>query len=143
MDSATTPAIVSTTRINATALGALERLAWTRFQAWRLDEADALARRVITFDPARHWPHYLRGEIATRRKDWSAALSHYEGAIELGHDEPETLIRASQAAWRLGQTERARFYIERALEHRSLPQARRRSIESFARHVGAAHSTRA
>lgn len=137
MDVAATPAIVGTTWINATALGALERLAWTRFQTWRLDEADELARRVTLFAPARHWPHYLRGEIATRRKDWSAALSHYEGAIELGHDEPETLIRASQAAWRLARTERAKYYIERALGHRSLPQARRASIESFARHVGA------
>ena len=119
----------------AEVLRALEQQAWRHFLARRLDDAEELAMRILTFDHEHAWASYLLGEIAGKRHHPDAALEHYRRAISLGRQDAETLLRASESAMKLRLVQEAVSLMSAALRRPELDHARRRSIEAFLQNV--------
>ena len=124
-----------TSNLPAEVLRALEQQAWRHFLAHRLDDAEELAMRILTFYHEHAWASYLLGEIEGKRHNHSGALEYYRRALSLGRQDAETLLRASESAMKLRLVQEAVSLMTAALRRPELDPTRRRGIEAFLQNI--------
>lgn len=83
-------------------LAPLERRAVAAFEAGRLDEALAQARRLMALVPARADLHAFAGMVALKAGDPAAAAAHFAAAVERRPDYPEAHHNLGRARRALG-----------------------------------------
>jgi len=75
--------------MNARSLGALEGKAAATLEMGRVEEAEALCRRILEVRPQSAQALRLLGEAAYMRRDYDAALSYWKSSVAAGENDGE------------------------------------------------------
>ncbi len=95
---------------------AIAGAAWVSAQRAPYFASDqAFLARWIESDPSRAQPHISLGKLASRDRDFGAAVKHFSAALERAPEQPDTLNGLGLAFEALGQNERAEGTFRRAL----------------------------
>ena len=116
---------------NPNALIRLESEAHHRFSCYELQGATQVAEHLLWLDPSRSYPHYLLGEVARRRRDWSQAFDHFRLAHESGRDDVWTFYRLGEVEFHLGDRESAERWLHLALERAENDHSARKTVADF------------
>lgn len=92
---------------------ALLRAAEIGIEGGLADEAEALYRHALSVDPDSAAARFGLGKVAAARRDYRAAVGHFEAALGLAPEATEIEYPLGLAYRGLGDDERAREHIER------------------------------
>lgn len=95
---------------------AMLRMAADAFKAGRHAESDALCRRILSLVPGQPNTLHLLGLVRFNLRDYNAAISHLETALESFGDSAELHLQLGNAYCEIGDADRALSSFGRALE---------------------------
>lgn len=107
---------------------ALTELGWLEFEARRPETAEAWVRRAIAMNPYSPAAHYLLGRLQLRAAAWQPALQAFARALQEQPDHAEALVGMAEALIDLGDLDKARLAIRKALQL-GLADAHARHVE--------------
>ncbi|MGH9630391.1 MAG: tetratricopeptide repeat protein [Bryobacteraceae bacterium] len=80
--------------------------------------------RFVEIAPGSWQAHLLLGDLSRQRRDFPAAIQHYEAAARLQPENPAPLLGLGTAYWELGNDEQAIAFLQKVLQKSSgNPQA--------------------
>lgn len=108
-------------------------MAEARFRAWNREfrEAEALARAVLSADPADGEAETLLARIPFYAGDPATADRRFAAILDRRPDDPDALIGAGDAARAQGRTEEARRLFARAADHAASSAEAQRRLASL------------
>ncbi len=98
------------------------------FRSGNFQQAEALARQVLSEDPRSIHAHMILGVLAAQNKQWEASNRHFQAVVRLDPSNPHGYFYLGQAKLYQRQWEQAAQYFAKALERR-YPDGERLAVE--------------
>ena len=109
-------------------------LAWINSRQGKVNELEAIARRVLALAPERIDAHELLLGSLVDRKAWTEVIRECEELIARDPNNANYHATLADAAWRLGDTDRGMREAETSLAHNAMQHdLRRRLVEVYRR----------
>ena len=96
-------------------IAALEEVADNELSLGNFDRAETAAERVMAISKDSYTAYYIRGFIASHRKEWKRSIDDLKIANKLEQNNPEILRCLGWSLFNAGQTVQGTVTLERAL----------------------------